>query len=253
MSIQTERATESLMSKNEIPSNNRSRSKARVHDLIVFTMGKLIVSGEYKAEISLGNETEIGKTFKASRTATREALKILGSKGLIESKPKIGTIVRSRNHWNILDPMVLNWCLEDPQQTEDMMAEIHEMRLAFEPTGAKLAAQNHSVADIVAMRRALRGMAHYLGNEDKVECDLTFHKAILTATGNSLFIALGEMISVGLKHIFHTGLEATFEEDERWIKRHKLVSDAIEARDGDMAKQQMERLLLEARDIQKSP
>ena len=116
------------MNQNIDVDTNNQKPNARVHDLIVSSMGKRIVSGVYKADVSLGNETELGKDFSASRTATREALKMLSSKGLIESKPKIGTVVKGREHWNMLDPMVLKWCLENPKLATRTMAEIYEMR-----------------------------------------------------------------------------------------------------------------------------
>lgn len=238
------------MSRDKEVDTNNQKPIARVHDLIVSTMGKRIISGHYESEVSLGNETELGKNFDASRTATREALKMLSAKGLIESKPKIGTVVRGRDHWNMLDPMVLKWCLEDSHMAEKTMAEIYEMRLAVEPNCAVLAAKNRTAADKLSMRQALRGMAHYVGASDKVAADLAFHTAILKATKNSLFLTLGGLISVGLEHIFHSSLEATAEEDDRWIERHKLVFDAIESGNGKKAGAQMEKLLLEARDIQ---
>lgn len=220
-----------------------------VHETIVTTMGKRIVSGYYKPGAVIGSETDIGETFNASRTATREALKILGSKGLIEGRPKIGIVVRSNERWNMMDSLVLDWALQDSSQAEKVISDLYALRMTIEPKAACMAARNYSHADETAVRRALRGMATYIDENDRVEQDVAFHIAILRASGNRLFFSLGELISVGLRHLFHAGLRATSEEDDRWVTRHKRVADAVFSRDELHAKEEMTALLREAQQI----
>lgn len=209
-------------------------------------MGKRIVSGHYKPGAVIGSETDIGQTFSASRTATREALKILSSKGLIEGKPKIGVVVRPNERWNMMDSMVLDWALQDASQAEKAISDLYALRMAIEPKAARMAARNFSQIDEGAIRRALRGMATYLDENDRVEQDVAFHIAILAASGNRLFFSLGELISVGLRHLFRAGLRATSEEDDRWITRHKRVADAVFGRNETSAEEEMITLLTEA-------
>lgn len=235
-----------MVKKFKIP--DKSDVKQSIHVKIVEALGKKIVSGDYAAGNSLGSEVTTGEAFNASRTAMREVLKILSSKGLIEARPKLGTIITPRDEWNLLDPQVLHWCLQDPVQSRGAMDEIYEIRVAFEPFAASLAAQNCSDDDLKAIRRALRGMAYYDGIADKAESDLIFHKAVLKATGNSLFLAVGDLISVALRHLFRAGLEATSEEDERWLGRHRDVFDAIESRDPQKSYDMMVRLLALAKE-----
>lgn len=225
----------------------QKKKKDSIHNLIVETLGRKIVFGEIEPGMPLGNDATTGELFDASRTAAREALKILGSKGLIESRPKVGTMVLGRERWSCLDPQILTWRLQDPKQSRHTMLEIYEFRMAFEPFAAAAAARSRSENDIVALRRALRGMAHYYGSEDRTECDLAFHMAILEATGNTMFRAVGELISVGLRHLFKTGFEATSEEDEHWLKSHREVADAIENKKEQKASSHMLQLLMEAK------
>jgi DNA-binding FadR family transcriptional regulator len=221
-----------------------TRTSDRVHEKIVESLGRDIVSGKFPPGHSLGHETTTGESFKASRTAMREALKALSSKGLIESRPKVGTTVKDRKDWNLLDPQILNWSLQDPAQTKRTMQEIFEIRMAFEPFAAAQAAQFRTDQDIQSIRRALRGMAHYVDNADKAECDLQFHKAILQATGNSIMYTVGELISVALQYIFRAGLDLKLDDDERWLRDHKLVATAIENGAPEKARQAMEKLLV---------
>ncbi len=217
-----------------------------IHETIVTTMGRRIVSGYYTPGAAIGSETDIGQTFDASRTATREALKILGSKGLVEGRPKVGIVVRPNERWNMMDPMVLDWALQDSSQAEKAISDLYALRIAIEPKAARMAARNFTQADEASVRRALRGMATYLDENDRVEQDLAFHIAILAASGNRLFYSLGELISVGLRHLFHAGLRATSEEDDRWVTRHKRVADAVFSRNEVAAEAEMTVLLTEA-------
>lgn len=228
-------------------------STVGVHETIVTTMGMRIVSGVYPPGSVIGSETDIGRTFNASRTATREALKILSSKGLVEGKPKIGVVVRPGECWNMMDPMILEWALQDPAQTEKMIRDLYALRMMIEPEAARLAARHFNKDDEAAIRRALRGMATYLDTNDRVEQDITFHIAILTASENRLFASLGQLISVGLRHLFFSGLQATSEEDDRWITRHKRVADAVFKHDEDLAASEMATLLQEAKELRYSP
>ena len=112
-----------------------------------------------------------------------------------------------------------------------------------------MVARSFNGDDELAIRRALRGMATYLDANDRVEQDVAFHIAILGASGNNLFFSLGELISVGLRHLSHTGLRATSEEDDRWITRHKRVADAVFARNEAQAEAEMNSLLQEAQQM----
>lgn len=228
--------------------DTQETASTSIHETIVTTMGKRIVSGYYTPGAAIGSETDIGQTFNASRTATREALKILGSKGLIEGKPKIGIVVRPNERWNMMDSLVLDWALQDPRQAEKAISDLYALRLAIEPKAARMAARNFSQADEAAVRRALRGMATYLDENDRVDQDVAFHIAILAASGNRLFYSLGELISVVLRHLFRAGLRATSEEDDRWITRHKRVADAVFSGDEASAETEMVALLSEAQE-----
>src|SRR5471032_2956770 len=72
-------------------------------------IARKILSGELPPGVILPNEMDLGEQFGVSRTALREALKLLSSKGLLESRPKVGTRVRARPLWNMLDPQLLEW------------------------------------------------------------------------------------------------------------------------------------------------
>ena len=75
-------------------------------------LGRDIVTGVFPPGSLLPSAAEMGARFSASRTALREAYSKLSGKGLIVARPRIGTRVRLKADWNLLDPEVLAWHLE---------------------------------------------------------------------------------------------------------------------------------------------
>lgn len=73
---------------------------------LVEQLGQAIVTGEY-AKGGFPTEGKLSKQFGASRTVTREAVKMLTAKGLLSARPRHGTVVEPEAEWNMLDPDVL--------------------------------------------------------------------------------------------------------------------------------------------------
>lgn len=70
---------------------------------------KAILSGQFAEGSILPNEATLSRQFAVSRTALREAVKALVSKGLVEPRRRRGTLVLERSHWNMLDADLINW------------------------------------------------------------------------------------------------------------------------------------------------
>src|SRR5437762_13173507 len=77
------------------------------HGQVVHELGRRIVGGTCPPGEALPNEEELCRELGVSRTALRESVKVLAAKGLVESRPRIGTRVRASASWNLLDPDVL--------------------------------------------------------------------------------------------------------------------------------------------------
>src|SRR5690554_2909414 len=79
---------------------------------MVQELGKAIVCGVYGSGGSLATEAELCEQFGVSRSAVREAVKMLSAKGLVSSRPRQGIRVLPEESWNIFDPDLLKWSLE---------------------------------------------------------------------------------------------------------------------------------------------
>src|SRR5262245_56428981 len=66
----------------------RASAALRLHGSIARDLGVAIVSGRYRPGDILGGEVESSEELRVSRTAYREAVRILSAKGLVESRPR---------------------------------------------------------------------------------------------------------------------------------------------------------------------
>ncbi|MBL4739958.1 MAG: FadR family transcriptional regulator [Sneathiella sp.] len=67
-----------------------------IHGRVVHELGKDIVRGFFRPLEKLPDEATLTDRFKSSRTALREALRVLAAKGLLEARQRAGTIVRAK-------------------------------------------------------------------------------------------------------------------------------------------------------------
>lgn len=68
-----------------------------------------IASGHFAEGSILPNEHALGETLGVSRTALREAIKGLSSKGMLETRRRRGTQVTDRSQWTMVDGEVIAW------------------------------------------------------------------------------------------------------------------------------------------------
>jgi DNA-binding FadR family transcriptional regulator len=162
----------------------------RLHGRIARDLGIAIVSGRYKPGSVLGGEIESSLELKVSRSAYREAVRILAAKGLVESRPKVGTKISQKEYWHLLDPDVLSWIFAGNPDT-GLLKGLFELRQIVEPAATALAASRRTDSQLRRMKTALERMTlHTLQTEAGQQADRDFHAALLHATGNSFVASL---------------------------------------------------------------
>src|ERR1700733_10017182 len=145
---------------------------------IAQNLGIAIVTGGYSADNPIPIEAELCRQYSASRTVLREAVKMLTAKGLLGSRPRVGTGVQPEENWNLLDPDVLGWLLER-KFSPALLIEFTELRLAVEPGAAALAARVAGAEEKAAIRSAIERMqAADSGDDDPLDSDIAFHVAV---------------------------------------------------------------------------
>lgn len=201
-----------------------------------------ILSGKLKPGDSLGGEIEQSAALGLSRTAYREAMRILAAKGLVESKPKAGTHVLPRTRWNVLDPEILAWMFSG-RPDERFVRDLFELRALVEPAAAALAAERRTKAHLTTMHESIEGMRTFgLATARGRESDRRFHHAILEAADNEALASLSS--SVGAAVTWTTYFKQRHRRPLRdGLPDHERVLKAIEAGDAKRAHGAMSELV----------
>ena len=74
-----------------------------LHHLVARQIFAAITGGHYPEGSILPTEQALSEELGVSRTALREAIKGLASKGMLETRRRRGTMVLDRSSWNMLD------------------------------------------------------------------------------------------------------------------------------------------------------
>ena len=215
---------------------------------IVQSLGKAIALGEHPQGEPLQAEALLCENFEASRTVLREAVKMLTAKGMLDARPRRGTIVLPESEWNLSDPDILNWMLER-KGSLPIIAEFVDMRLAIEPAAAGLAALNLNQTTRQKLEHAIHRMeAAANGEDDHLDADIAFHVGILAASNNRFFWNMRHTIEVALR--FSIRMTNRFKGVERAsVDDHRNILNFILAADQQGAETAMRELLNEAKTL----
>lgn len=218
----------------------RNLTHQLVHDL-----GLAIVQGQYAVNAALPSEADICKQFGVSRSATREAVKMLAAKGLLTSRPRQGIRVLPEARWNMFDTDVLGWLLNSRPSLE-LLLEFTQMRRGVEPNAAALAAENATPEAIADIEAALQRMKDAeAGLDDALESDIRFHTAILAASGNRFFAQMSAFVETALRVSirFTNAMKGVAGAD---VGAHAQILNAIKKRNPRVARSKVEALLAES-------
>ncbi|GCE51197.1 DNA-binding FadR family transcriptional regulator [Thermosporothrix hazakensis] len=209
---------------------------------IAHSIGIRIMRHDFQPGDILAREPELSAQLNVSRSVVREALKLLSAKGLIESRPKIGTRVRPRAEWNLLDPDVIAWQSEAGPDLHFLL-DICEIRLMFEPRTAALAAIRGSAEEIAAIEQSCRLLQNALHSvEEYTEADILFHISIATAAHNDFLCTIVKTLDMPLRisRLITSQLPGANEEA---MPMHRAIGEAISQRNAPEAEAAMRTLI----------
>lgn len=214
----------------------------RLHGTIAQNLGVQIVSGRLQPGDLLSGEIDASDRLQVSRTAYREAVRILAAKGLVHSRPKIGTRISPQSQWHLLDPDVLSWIFQG-NPPDALLDNLFELRKVVEPQAAALAARRRSPQHLQDMADALQRMAqHSLRSPAGRLADQDFHSAMLQATNNVFMISLTNGVSAAITWttLFKQRLNSLGRDP---LPDHQRVYDAIATSDEAAANTAMLKLI----------
>ncbi|ESY05524.1 FadR family transcriptional regulator [Mesorhizobium sp. C386A] len=212
-----------------------------VHASLASEIGLRIVRGDYPPGTILPNEAKWSETFNVSRSAVREAIKMLMAKSLLASRPKIGSWVEPRERWNLLDRDVLAWYATAPDR-EVFLKAVQEFRHIIEPEATAFAAMRRTEEQMAEISQACREMGEASSLQERTRADTRFHLAILRASGNDLLVPLGVLIESAFDHLF-TYTTRELDDLQHAQQLHEAIEKAIRLQRPDAARNAVRKLL----------
>ena len=217
-----------------------------MQDNLANRIGQEIVAGKFAPGALLPHELEMRQRYDVSRTALREAYSVLVGKAMIVARPRVGTSIRPKSEWNMLDPQVLAWHLQT-LPAEDFVDDLHVLRMIVEPAAAAIAASERSEETMAKIETAFADMERFKdGSGDLIEADARFHLAILDGSGNHFIGALGSMIRAALFATFELSWKGAARMQESRLAKHREIMVAIRDRNPELTRRHMSELLAES-------
>jgi GntR family transcriptional regulator, galactonate operon transcriptional repressor len=145
-----------------------------------------VVTGEFDDDTDFPTEAALTTQLGVSRTVVREALRVLENKGLIAIQQGRPTRARSAEHWNLLDPIIIDALVTNDPTLGGIAEELIQMRAALEAdmtrtvtaTGMDDTTRAHFDAAWTALDTHLDDVTTYF------DLDRRFHDVIMVAAGN---------------------------------------------------------------------
>jgi DNA-binding FadR family transcriptional regulator len=217
-----------------------------LHGNLLTALGTAIVSGEYPPGQVLTLEG-VSAAHGLSRSVAREAIRVLESMGMVESRRRVGITIQPAQKWNVFDPWLIRWRLLAGDRAAQLVS-LSELRRGFEPAAAALAARRADPCQCRLMAAAVSDMVVH-GRSGDLEAYLlaerTFHQTMLEATGNEMFRALNGIVAEVLTGRTHHGMMLAMPTPAA-IELHDQVARAIRLRDEDAAERAMRAIIDEA-------
>jgi GntR family transcriptional repressor for pyruvate dehydrogenase complex len=178
-------------------------------------------------------EREIMQQYAVGRSSVREALRMLESRGLIESHGN-GAFVVAEPRNPFTDG--LGMLLADGQTG---LQQLFEVRRLLEGEIAGLAAERRSAAQLTRLHASIQAMSAGLDSEDSyITADIDFHLILAEATGNRFVVHLMHAVRDQLRAAFGTVFHVPGSPASS-VAEHRAIAEAVASRSGERARDLM--------------
>jgi GntR family transcriptional repressor for pyruvate dehydrogenase complex len=206
-----------------------------LYEQVADRMQETIAANRLQPGMQLPTERELAAQLGINRTTVHQALGLLQQRGIVEMKVGSGTYVINMPNSVVADSIkryfVFGNCTVD---------DIIRLREILEPGLAALAAEQATDADLTELGHLIsRGEQLFVGGDwaTYAATDAAFHEALAAATHNELIVA----ISAALHNLMRNWLNA--DGRHRLLvdspSSHRMVYDAVAARDPQRAREAM--------------
>lgn len=212
------------------------KKRSNLCDMIFEDITKEIIGGVLKPGEKIAGEYEFAEKYEVSRFTVREAMKKLDSMGLITIKHGIGSFVNEITPESFMKPLLPVLVMSNID-----IREICEARLPLEVQSISLCVDKIDADKLNEMKQIVVKMEKALENkefEKYNELDIGFHLLIARASKNRVLFEMLNTLQDMLREQMKRDIVVP-DSTERSISRHKLMIEAIEHKEKELAKQLM--------------
>lgn len=205
----------------------------KIYQQVINQIQDMILSGKLKKGDKLMSERELSEKMGVSRTSIREAIRVLETMGIIESRQGEGNFICNNIESSLIQPLSMMFILNNGSY-EDIL----ELRNMIELEAVKLAAIRGTEEEFEELKMISQNLINNDENCDKEGIDKMIHYKIACMSKNFLIKSLYK-ISLNLLEDFIVNSRQKivnyYNEEEILNNQHKKICDAIIAREPENA------------------
>lgn len=193
-----------------------------------------ITAGKIHAGDRLPGDRTLAELIGVSRSAVREALKVLGAIGVVNIQPGSGVYLAKDT--SEIFTLPFSWTI---LLSTDSSQNVYQLRALIEKETVRLTTERRSTPAFDAIRSVIEREERMLKNENYKEmlrCDTEFHMGIAYCAGNDILTNLLLTCRKMLSFLNALGM-STMSQIQEMHKEHSELYAAMERGDADLAQQ----------------
>ena len=218
-----------------------ARAGRRASEALHDRLASVILRGDLAVGNPLPSERELMRQFGVSRSVVRETIIALASQGLLKTRSGYRPLVSKPDYDSALESM--DQLIAHLIAEERGVKNLFDSRVFFEAALARWAALNARKEDIEDLKKKLLCNCESIGVRTVFEAtDVAFHDVLYAIPHNPVYPAIHRAYVDWLRKPWSC-IESTEEIDLMMYGGHEAISNAIIARDPDLAEEALRRHL----------
>ncbi|CDQ38832.1 MULTISPECIES: FadR/GntR family transcriptional regulator [Virgibacillus] len=207
----------------------QSMERTSLKKTVIQEIKNYIIENELSSGNKLPTERRLAEMFQVSRSVVREALSYLENTGVITTTQGKGAYLNESNIDTLLNSFFFLWQINGGN-IEDIMS----LRIMFESSAVEEIVKQENREEMETIQALLIKSKDADTMEEYRNFDMLFHKQLLKATRNPLFIQMTNMIN---SYFFETEyIQLSLEEYQQVIREHQSIIEAIKNKNAELAK-----------------
>ena len=206
-----------------------SQERSSLKKMVIQEIKQYIMDHQLKAGDKFPTERKLTEMYGVSRSVVREALSYLENTGVIRIRQGQGAFLKETNMTHLLENFFFLWEINGGK-----IEEIQSLRMIFETAAIDEILKVSNIESLTVLHDVVKEGNASRTKEDYRKADISFHVALLEATGNNLFIQMSHVITQYFFASEH--ISPTLEEYQKAMDEHEAIMHAIKNKEADRAK-----------------